>query len=138
MKRVFYVIFVVIIIFTISCIPPVFPKPKPKPPKEGDLSLIIIEEDLDIPIVINFDGVPQGPLLPDAEMTVTTTTTPCTVDSYQWYLDDEILLNETNSSINIIGENLGSGTHKLALLVTKNDILGTEYIVFRVEEKENE
>lgn len=96
--------------------------------EQGDIDIEIIT-NIENPLDITLAGS-QSSLLPGSSMTVTATVSE-TPDSYQWYLNGEILYGETSSSITI-GNTLAIGTYGLDLIVTKGAIISSEGFTFNV------
>ena len=98
-------------------------------PEVGGVT-ITVDVDMQDPITITFAGV-EDELIKGFDMTVTATTIPSPVDSYQWYLDNVALPGETSASITI-GSSLDEGTYELKLMVDKGVIMGCDSVFFTV------
>ena len=103
---------------------------------DGDCDVVHIDkyiiEDQDTPVTIAFAGV-QDPLTAGQDMTVIATTDPSPVDSYEWYLDGQLLAGETNSSITIGSALLErEAPYHLSLIVSLGDIMSSESVDFHV------
>lgn len=97
---------------------------------EGNIQ-VQINADLQNPLEITLSGI-NNRLFLGSDMTVESTVSD-TPDSYQWYLDGNLLEGETNSSITI-GSNLSTGTYNLNLLVTLGNIYSSTGFSFSVSE----
>lgn len=99
----------------------------------GDVQ-ITIEENMLNPIVITFSGQ-SSQIQEGTDMIVTAATVPSPVDSYEWYLDGQLLAGETTESVTI-GSTLEvrAAAYTLTLMVGLNSILSTQSITFTVVE----
>jgi len=96
---------------------------------------ITVKEELENPLTVTFSGSSRF-LLQGNNMTITATVTDengnsITPDSYEWYLDGELLINETDNTITI-GESLAPDTYYLDLVVTKGNIISSSTVVFEI------
>jgi parallel beta-helix repeat protein len=99
------------------------------PGQNGEVTLVITP-DLQNPIQITFSGQEEQ-LDSGTDMTITASTNPSPVDSYQWYLNGALLSGNTGASITL-GKSLGEGSYRLDLVVTKDNIVSTGSICFTV------
>ncbi|MCK4796219.1 MAG: hypothetical protein KAT05_02495 [Spirochaetes bacterium] len=97
----------------------------------GGLSITLLQ-DLDNPIGITLSGPTN--IMPGANMTVTSTTNPSPVDTYQWYLDGVLLTDKTLPSITL-GSSLleREAPYRLSLYVSLGEILSSEHHYFTVD-----
>ena len=92
---------------------------------------ISVTTELNNPINISLYGG-KSDLGIKETMTVSASTDQV-VDSYQWYLNGQLLNDEIDKEITI-GSNLGTGHYKLTCLVKKNNILSSEEFNFSVRQ----
>jgi len=106
---------------------------------KGEIGLgfveITVEEELENPLTISFSGSRRF-LLQGNNMDITATVTDengnsITPDSYEWYLDGDLLTGETDNTITI-GDSLAPDTYYLDLVVTKGNIISSSTIVFEI------
>ncbi len=97
----------------------------------GSLSLAI-EDDLQNPIAITFAG-DESSLVSGNDMTVIATTSE-TVDGYQWYTMGDPITGGNSDTITI-GNSLESGTYRLYLVVTRDNIISSNGFQFTVTEE---
>lgn len=104
---------------------------KPEISANGGITISLIA-DLQNPIEIFFSGN-LSELLLGNNMTVSATTVPDQVDTYQWMLNYQNISGANSSSI-IIGSNLSAGSYILTLRVRKDTIISSKSIGFDVVE----
>lgn len=90
---------------------------------------VVIDTDLENPLAITFEGA-SNYLVIGETMTVIATVDN-TPDSYQWYLNGDLLEGETGATITV-GTDLGEGYYYLSLLVNMGNILSSESLSFMV------
>ena len=97
-------------------------------PDTGDLQ-VLVQADMQNPIAIAFSG-DQTSIIPDSDMTVTASTSQ-PVGSYQWYLNGDPLVGETQETTTI-GSDLDIGFYRLYLVVTRGSVVCSDGIQFEV------
>ncbi len=97
--------------------------------------ILEITPELDNPFIITFSGVREELPL-DEEMEIAANTTDengidVIPDSYEWYLDGELIPDQNGNMIRI-GRTLELGVYWLDLIVTKDSILSSDRVIFEV------
>lgn len=93
---------------------------------------ISVVEDMQNPIQITFAGN-LNQLDEGHTMTVTATTSPSPVDSYQWYLDGVAISGATNASVTVGAGLAVKNGYRLTLIVKLGTIISSESVTFDVQ-----
>lgn len=99
-------------------------------PITGNLSLSIDNSNIS-PIVINNTGYLETLILGNG-MTITVTPS-ITPETYTWYLDGEVIADETTNTITL-GSTMGLGNYRLDCIVQKGEQIASESFPFAVNE----